>query len=180
MDHRDGHDRRVSSPPSIATVLDRPLRDQPDHEALVTRSRRLTYADLDAEADRAARALWALGIRPGDRVAASLPNDAEVVVAFHGAMRLGAVWLGINRALAPPEKRFQLEDSGASLLLCDDDVGDLGDRASSTGRSGATRCRPPRPARSASWSTRMHRPASPTPAAPPADRRVRSTASGGC
>jgi long-chain acyl-CoA synthetase len=61
-------------------------------------------------------------------VAASLPNDAEVVVAFHGAMRLGAVWLGINRALAPPEKRFQLEDSGAVLLLSDDDVGDLGTR----------------------------------------------------
>src|SRR3546814_20007277 len=43
-------------------------------------------------------------------------------------MRLGAVWLGINRALAPPEKRFQLEDAGASLFLCDDDIPDLGTR----------------------------------------------------
>ncbi len=34
-------------------------------------------------------------------------------------MRLGAVWVGINRALAPPEKQFLLDDSGTSLLLCD-------------------------------------------------------------
>jgi long-chain acyl-CoA synthetase len=64
----------------------------------------------------------------GDRVAASLPNDADVVVAFHGAMRLGAVWLGINRALAPPEKQFLLEDTGSALLLCDDELPDLGVR----------------------------------------------------
>src|SRR3546814_1696030 len=96
-----------SIPPSIARVLDAALDRAPDHEALVTRSRRLAYAELDAEANQAARALQSLGIGPGDRVAASLPNEAAVVVAFHGAMRLGGVWLGINRALAPREKRFQ-------------------------------------------------------------------------
>ena len=115
-------------PGSIGRVLDRALAEDPGREALVTRSRRLTYAELDAEASRAARALQALGVGPGDRVAASLPNDAAVVVAFHGAMRLGAVWLGINRALAPAEKRFQLEDAGASIFLCDDDLPDLGVR----------------------------------------------------
>jgi acyl-CoA synthetase (AMP-forming)/AMP-acid ligase II len=115
-------------PPSVARVLDAALAADPDREALVTRSRRLTYAELDREADRAAHALRALGVGPGDRVAASLPNDAPVVVAFHGAMRLGAVWVGVSRALAAPEKRFLLEDSGAALLLADDDVGDLGVR----------------------------------------------------
>jgi acyl-CoA synthetase (AMP-forming)/AMP-acid ligase II len=116
-------------PPSVARVLDPVLADDPDREALVTRSARLSYAALDRLADRAARALRDLGVRPGDRVAASLPNDAEVVVAFHGAMRLGAVWVGINRALAPPEKRFLLSDSGAVLLLATGDEGDLGVRA---------------------------------------------------
>ena len=120
-------------PPSIAHVLDRALAEGPGRDALVTRSRRLTYAALDAEANRAAHALRALGVRPGDRVAASLPNDAAVVVAFHGAMRLGAVWLGINRALAPPEKRFQLDDTEASILLCDDELPDLGTRVVGAG-----------------------------------------------
>ena len=115
-------------PASIARVLDRALQADPQREALVTRTRRLSYEQLDAEANRAARALRELGVGPGDRMAASLPNDADVVVAFHGAMRLGAVWLGVNRALAPPEKRYLLEDSGSTLLLCDDDLPDLGVR----------------------------------------------------
>ena len=115
-------------PASVAHVLDHALADDPGREALVTRTRRLTYADLDREADRAAHALRDLGVGTGDRVAASLPNDADVVVAFHGVMRLGAVWVGVNRALAPPEKQFLLSDSGSTLLLCDDDVPDLGVR----------------------------------------------------
>jgi long-chain acyl-CoA synthetase len=115
-------------PPSVAHVLDGALATDPYREALVTRTRRLSYAELDREADRAAHALHGLGLRTGDRVAASLPNDADVVIAFHGAMRLGAVWLGINQALAPPEKRYLLEDSGSTLLLCDDELPDLGVR----------------------------------------------------
>src|SRR5688572_32947024 len=93
-------------PESIARVFDAVLSADPDRAALVTRTRRLSYAELDAEANRAAHALRELGVGAGDRVAASLPNDADVVAAFHGAMRLGAVWLGVNRALAPPEKQI--------------------------------------------------------------------------
>lgn len=115
-------------PTSVARVLDAALAADPTAEALVTRTQRLSYEALDAAADRAAHALRDLGVATGDRVAASLPNDADVVVAFHGAMRLGAVWVGVNRALAPPEKRYLLEDSGATLLLCDDDLPDLGVR----------------------------------------------------
>lgn len=112
----------TSVPASVARVLDPVLAADPDREALVTRSGRLSYAELDHLAGRAAHALRDLGVSPGDRVAASLPNDVDVVVAFHGAMRLGAVWVGINRVLAPPEKRWLLEDCGATLLLCDDDI----------------------------------------------------------
>ena len=53
-------------PASIARVLDRALAADPDREALVTRTRRLTYAELDAEANRAAHALRELG-RPAGR-----------------------------------------------------------------------------------------------------------------
>jgi acyl-CoA synthetase (AMP-forming)/AMP-acid ligase II len=63
-----------------------------------------------------------LGVKTGDRVAASLPNEAEVVAAFHGAMRLGAIWVGINRALAPPEREYILDDAGASVYLDDADA----------------------------------------------------------
>jgi long-chain acyl-CoA synthetase len=106
-------------PTNVAEVLSRPRDEHPDATALVTRTRRLTYAELDREATTAANALLSLGVRPGDRVAASLPNEADVIVAFHGAMRIGAIWVGVNRALAPPEKVYLLGDSGPSLYLCD-------------------------------------------------------------
>ncbi len=109
----------TGSPDTIATVLDAAVAAHPAREALVARSGRLTYAELDRRSDQAARALRELGIGPGDRVGVALPNDLDVVVAFHGVMRLGAVWLGVNRSLALPEQRFILDDAGARLLIAD-------------------------------------------------------------
>ena len=103
-------------------MLDRCLADAPDREALVGRHARFTYAQLDEAADRAAAALWSMGVRAGDRVGMSLPNGTDAIVAFHGAMRLGAIWLGVNRNLAPPEKRSSSPTPGRVLLLCDPDM----------------------------------------------------------
>lgn len=104
-------------PQTAAAVLDRGVRDHPDREALIGRAGRMTYAELDAQVDRAAHALRSVGINPGDRVAASLPNDVPIVVAFLACMRIGAIWVGIPQVLASPEKRFLLDDSGAKVFL---------------------------------------------------------------
>ena len=104
-------------PQSVALVLDRVLAEEPGREALVGRHGRFSYAELDAASNGAARALAELGVRPGDRVAACLPNDVDLVVAFLGCMRMGALWVGVNRVLAPPEKAYLLRDSGAAVLL---------------------------------------------------------------
>ena len=106
---------------SVAHVLERALRERPDAEALVGRFARYSYRDLDDAAARAAAALARLGVGPGDRVAATLPNHPDIVVACLGAMRLGAIWLGINRALAPPEKAYLLGDAEPSVTLADPD-----------------------------------------------------------
>ena len=106
-------------PAGVFDVLGAALAEDPHRPALVTRSATVTYAGLDALADRAAGALAALGIGPGDRLAVSLGNDLPIVVAFHGAMRRGAVWVGINKALAPPEKARILADCGAAAVLAD-------------------------------------------------------------
>ncbi|HWC34035.1 MAG TPA: class I adenylate-forming enzyme family protein [Mycobacteriales bacterium] len=108
--------------PGIPGVLDPALQQRPDATAVVGRSGRLTYAELDAQADAAAAALWELGLRPGGRLAATLPNDLDVVVAFHGAMRVGAIWVGIGEALAPPEKHHLIRDCEPTLMLASTDV----------------------------------------------------------
>jgi long-chain acyl-CoA synthetase len=131
-------------PAGVFDVLRGPLATDPGAPALVTRSARLTYEQLDGLADQAAGALHALGVSPGDRVAASLANDAPILIAFHGAMRLGAVWVGINQALAPPEKAYMLTDSKATLLLADDAVAD--------GLGGVPGAHPARVVRPAEWA----------------------------
>lgn len=101
-------------------LFDRALAEAPDRPALVTRSGTYSYRALDALASRARDALHALGVRPGDHVAIALPNDTDAVVAFHGLLRLGGVFVGLNRNLAPAEKAYLVQDSAASLLLGDD------------------------------------------------------------
>ena len=117
-------------PEGVFDVLEAPLSAAPDHPALVTAHGTITYSSLDDLADRAAGALYELGVRPGDRVAASLPNDLDILAAFHGAMRVGAVWVGINRVLAPPEKLYMLDDCGARMYITEPDTS-VGDDAAS-------------------------------------------------
>ncbi|QFG27582.1 acyl--CoA ligase [Actinomadura sp. WMMB 499] len=92
-------------PGAIAEVLDAALVERPHATAVEAASGAWTYAELDDRASRAAGALWSLGVRPGDRVAACLPNDLDIVAAFHGAQRIGAIWAGVGEALAEAEQR---------------------------------------------------------------------------
>jgi acyl-CoA synthetase (AMP-forming)/AMP-acid ligase II len=106
----------------VPEVLDRALSRSPDHEFVVGRRGRLSYAEFDTLANQTAHYLASLGVGPRDRVAASLPTDIDIALVFHGTLRLGALWLGINRNLAPPEKQFILEDSGAKVLVADPEM----------------------------------------------------------
>ena len=106
-------------PTTITETFDRVLATDPQRPALVGPTGSLRYDELDAAADAAAAALAGLGVRPGDRVAACLPNDVDIVVAFHGAMRLGAIWVGVHRALAPAEKDALLAVATPTLFLAE-------------------------------------------------------------
>ncbi|MCC5888508.1 MAG: acetoacetate--CoA ligase [Gammaproteobacteria bacterium] len=73
------------------------LRFRDDHPALIFRDETgarslLTYAELHDEVARVAAGLRELGIQPGDRVAAFLPNRPETVIAMLAAASLGAIF----------------------------------------------------------------------------------------
>jgi long-chain acyl-CoA synthetase len=104
-------------PQSTAEVIDRVVASDPGREALVGRSGRFTFAALDRAANRAANALAALGVAPGARVAACLPNDVHLPILFLATQRLGALFVGVNRLLAPAEKAQVLRDSGAHVYV---------------------------------------------------------------
>ena len=110
----------MAFPRDVSRVFEQALGEDPNRPAITARSGTVTYEELDALANQCARTLREHGVKPGDRVAASLPNDIDILSAFHGAMRLGAIWVGINQPLAASEKEYILRDSGTSLFLCDD------------------------------------------------------------
>lgn len=112
----------IDIPRQVGDALEAGLAHDPEKVAVVGSDRRLTYRQLDTAIDHAASALYALGIRASDPVAVSLPNRSEIVVVFYAIMRLGAVFVGVNRGLAPPEKAYILSDSQARILVTDTTV----------------------------------------------------------
>lgn len=109
-------------PRSIATLLDAPLTERPDQLALIDDDRTWTYAELDQAIDTTVAALAAMGVQPGSRVAWTLPNCAELPIGFLATQRLGALWLGINQPLAPPEKQFLIDDAEVTHYIATDSV----------------------------------------------------------
>lgn len=96
---------------NFAQFLELHARGDPDAIALVDRRLQLTWAELDALTNRFANRLTERGVAVGDRVAIWLPNRAEGVIAFLGAMKLGAIPVPMNW-------RLQATDVGRLLSHC--------------------------------------------------------------
>ncbi len=90
---------------------------QPDAEAVVFRDRRLTYAELRARADEMARALLAVGVKKGDRVAILLPNRPEWLVASFAASKVGAITVGVSTFSTPREIAWTLDHAQPTALI---------------------------------------------------------------
>jgi long-chain acyl-CoA synthetase len=78
---------------------------------------KLTYRKLNELVDRFATALYQLGVRKGDRVALMLPNSPHFVIAFFGAMKLGAIIVNVNPTYTARELKHQLEDADAETIV---------------------------------------------------------------
>jgi 3-hydroxybenzoate/4-hydroxybenzoate---CoA ligase len=92
--------------------------------ALVCGAESITYAQLAERVRRASGVLAALGVRPGDRVLLMMRNTPDFAAAWLGAMRCGAVAVGVNDRLAEPELRHILADSSARLAIIENAFAD--------------------------------------------------------
>jgi len=105
---------------TLGGVLEETARKFPGHTALLFFGRKIIYAELDRLANRFAHALAGLGVRKGDRVALMLPNIPQMVIAYYGTLRAGAIGVATNPLYHSHELEVQLKDSGASVLIAVD------------------------------------------------------------
>jgi len=91
----------------------------PDKVALedAASGRTLTYAELDARADRAAALMAAQGVGGGDRVALLSRNRVAFFEILFGCARLGAILVPLNWRMPPAELDGLIADSEPVLLL---------------------------------------------------------------
>lgn len=104
---------------TIGVNLARTVAAHPDQDALIDRPAglRLTYREFDAEVDRVALGLLALGVVKGDRVGIWSPNRAEWVLIQYATARIGSVLVNINPAYRTHELEYVLQQSGISVLV---------------------------------------------------------------
>lgn len=102
----------------IVAGLDRTVAELPDRVAVDFQGQSLTYRELGRQVGKAAGALLALGVAPGERVAIALPNCTSHVIAFYAALRIGAIVVEHNPLYTASELEYQLRDSGATTVIC--------------------------------------------------------------
>ncbi|UVE17467.1 acyl--CoA ligase [Pseudomonas sp. LS44] len=96
-------------------------RQHGDREFLVWDQQRLTFAEFFAQVDRlAGQLVQRFGVRQGDRVAIAMRNQPTWLVAFIAIQRCAAVCVPLNSWGLRDELFHGLEDSGATVLLCDE------------------------------------------------------------
>ena len=102
---------------SLVDLMDSSVRRYGKKTALEFFGARTSYRDLGTAINKAAAGLRKLGVRAGDRVALVLPNCPQHIIAFHAALRLGAVVVEHNPLYTDRELRHQFEDHGATVAI---------------------------------------------------------------
>jgi fatty-acyl-CoA synthase len=104
----------------IADMIRRAAYHHPDKTALIFGERTLTYAQLEAAANRTANALASLGVQKYDRVAILAHNTIDHVLTWLGCCKIGAVYLAINYLLRGPDIAYCINHSESKVFIVED------------------------------------------------------------
>ncbi len=101
----------------VYSLLDNTATRVPNRLSIIFGGMELTFSELKNLADRFANALIALGLKKGEKVAIHLPNCPQFAIAYYGVLKTGATFTPLSPLLAPQEVQYQLNDSGAKILI---------------------------------------------------------------
>ncbi|HEU4881703.1 MAG TPA: amino acid adenylation domain-containing protein, partial [Longimicrobium sp.] len=106
-----------ASVPCIHQLFEAQVRAMPDAVALVHANEVLTYAELDARANRLAHHLRRLGVGPEARVGVCLEWGSELVVALLATLKAGGVYVPLDPSLPDERLAYMTQDAGAVALV---------------------------------------------------------------
>lgn len=109
----------MRSPFNLATLFEAVADALPDREAVVSGSRRLTYAALDERANRLANALTDRGVAPGDWIGLDLTNGTEYLEAMLAAFKLRVLPANLNYRYRAGELAYVLADADVASVIHD-------------------------------------------------------------
>ena len=103
----------------VHELIEARVSREPARAALRWNSERLSYAELDARANRIARCLRARGIRRGTLVGLHLSRSPQMLCALLGILKAGAAYVPLDPSYPADRLAFMMEDAGLSVLLTD-------------------------------------------------------------
>ncbi|MFB4309160.1 amino acid adenylation domain-containing protein [Actinomadura sp. GTD37] len=104
-------------PAVVPDLVEAQAARTPDATAVVAGGDRVTYAELNARANRLARHLVARGVGAEDFVALALPRDARLVVAALAVLKAGAGYLPVDLAYPADRIAYMLEDAAPACVI---------------------------------------------------------------
>jgi acyl-CoA synthetase (AMP-forming)/AMP-acid ligase II len=119
---RDEHGRAIVTnlPPTLPSMFDAFCALHADTVGVIADGERLTFAELNAAADRAARVLaGGFGIAKGDRVAIAMRNAPAWIVAYMAVLKAGGIAVLVNGWWQADELRHGLALTEPKLVVCD-------------------------------------------------------------
>jgi long-chain acyl-CoA synthetase len=102
---------------SVQSVLEKAAERFGPKAALDFMNKRISYAELDALANRAAKGFQKLGVKPGVHVGLYLPNTPHYVIAFFGVLKAGGVVVNYSPLDALPTLQLKVNDSETDILV---------------------------------------------------------------
>ena len=97
---------------NLADLFESVADSVPDQTALVSGSRRLSYAQLDRRANRLAHHLEAAGVGRGDRFGVQLANGTEYLEVMLACFKIRAVPINVNYRYVAAELVYLYRDAG--------------------------------------------------------------------